>query len=255
MRAILCKEYGPPNVLELTEVPKPMPKADELLIKVRATTVTSGDCRIRGFRCPPIFWLPMRLALGLRRPRNPILGVELAGEVAAVGRDVKRFKVGDAVFAMLGMKMGAYAEYVCMRESGTLAPMPVNATYEEAASLPFGGTTSMQFLRKGSFRSGQNVLVYGASGAVGTLTVQLAKAFGAKVTGVCSGTNREFVKSLGADNVIDYTISDFTDTRERYNLIFDAVGKTSKTICRKLLTRENSSLLKGKASPRSSSRI
>ncbi|MFC4601292.1 NAD(P)-dependent alcohol dehydrogenase [Cohnella hongkongensis] len=238
MRAILCGKYGSPDVLELKEAPKPAPKPDELLIRVRATTVTSGDCRIRGFRSPLLFWLPMRLVLGLRRPRNPILGVELAGEVEAIGRNVQRFKPGDAVFAMTGFRMGAYAEYACVRETGVVAPMPDNATYEEAVALPFGGTTALHFFRKARLREGQKVLVYGASGSVGTSAVLLAKALGAEVTGVCSGANADLVKSLGADQVVDYTQEDFTRTRERYDVVFDAVGKSTKSACKKVLAKD-----------------
>ncbi|OXS59987.1 NAD(P)-dependent alcohol dehydrogenase [Cohnella sp. CIP 111063] len=238
MRAIICGKYGPPDVLELKEAPKPAPKPNELLIRVRATTVTSGDCRIRGFRSPPLFWLPMRLILGVRRPRNPILGVELAGEVEAVGRNVKRFKPGDSVFAMTGFKMGAYAEYACVRETGVVAPMPANATYEEAVALSFGGTTALHFFRKARLRAGQKALVYGASGSVGTSAVLLAKAFGAEVTAVCSGANAELVKSLGADKVVDYTREDFTRTKERYDVVFDAVGRTTKSAGRKVLAKD-----------------
>lgn len=238
MRAIICGKYGPPDVLELKEAPKPAPRPDELLIRVRATTVTSGDCRIRGFRSPPLFWLPMRLVLGVRRPRNPILGVELAGEVEAVGRNVKRFKPGDSVFAMTGFKMGAYAEYACVRETGVVAPMPANATYEEAVALSFGGTTALHFFRKARLRAGQKALVYGASGSVGTSAVLLAKAFGAEVTAVCSGANAELVKSLGADKVVDYTREDFTGTKERYDVVFDAVGRTTKSAGRKVLAMD-----------------
>ena len=238
MRAIICGKYGPPDVLELKEAPKPAPKPNELLIRVRATTVTSGDCRIRGFRSPPLFWLPMRLVLGVRRPRNPILGVELAGEVEAVGRNVKRFKPGDSVFAMTGFKMGAYAEYACVRETGVVAPMPANATYEEAVALSFGGTTALHFFRKARLRAGQKALVYGASGSVGTSAVLLAKAFGAEVTAVCSGANAELVKSLGADKVVDYTREDFTGTKERYDVVFDAVGRTTKSAGRKVLAMD-----------------
>ncbi|WP_372632467.1 NAD(P)-dependent alcohol dehydrogenase [Cohnella sp.] len=237
MRAIICGKYGSPDVLELKEAPKPAPKPDELLIRVRATTVTSGDCRIRGFRSPLLFWLPMRLVLGVRKPRNPILGVELAGEVEAVGRNVKRFKPGDSVFAMTGFKMGAYAEYACVRETGVVAPMPSNATYEEAVALSFGGTTALHFFRKARLRGGQKALVYGASGSVGTSAVLLAKALGAEVTGVCSGANAELVKSLGADKVVDYTQEDFTGTRERYDVVFDAVGKTTRSACKKVLAK------------------
>jgi len=236
MKAIVCNNYGTPDVLELREVAKPIPKSNEILIKVHATTVTAADIRVRSFRSPLLWWIPMRLVLGIRRPRKPILGVELAGEIEEVGSEVTRFRKGDRVFAMTGMRFGSYAEYAILPEKGVVAPMPSNASYEEAAVLPFGGTTALHFLRKGNVRNGIQVLVYGASGAVGVAAVQLAKHFGAEVTGVCSGANAEFVQALGADRVIDYAKENFAKQGRRYDLIFDAVGKTSRSRCAEALT-------------------
>ncbi|MDR7242516.1 NAD(P)-dependent alcohol dehydrogenase [Priestia megaterium] len=235
MKAMVCTKYGKPDVFQLKEVEKPTPKENEILIKIHATTVTSGDCRVRSFNNPLLLWLPMRIVLGLRKPRKPILGVELAGEVEEVGKNVTRFKKGDQLFAMTGMKFGGYAEYICLPEKGTIAVKPENVTYEEAASISFGGTTALHFFRKGNIQAGQKVLIYGASGAVGTAAVQLANYYGAEVTGVCSAKNSELVKSLGADLVIDYQNEDFTEKEERYDLIFDAVGKITKNQCKEAL--------------------
>lgn len=236
MRAIVCTKYGSPDVLELQEIQKPVPRDHEILIKIHATTVTSGDCRIRSFKSPPLFWIPMRIVLGFTKPRNPVLGVELAGVVEEIGKNVKRFTIGDEVYALSGMRCGAHAEYICMSECAIVAIKPANASYEEAAAIPFGGTTALHFFRKGKLQKGQKVLIYGASGSVGTAAVQLAKYFGAEVTGACSGGNVELVKSLGADHVIDYTKEDFTSSQKRYDIIFDAVGKTTKSSCKKALT-------------------
>ncbi|MFF2592045.1 NAD(P)-dependent alcohol dehydrogenase [Priestia megaterium] len=235
MKAMVCTKYGKPDVLQLQEVEKPIPKENEILIKIHATTVTSGDCRVRSFNSPPLLWLPMRIVLGLRKPRKSILGVELAGEVEDVGKNVTRFKKGDQLFAMTGMKFGGYAEYICLPEKGTIAVKPENVTYEEAASISFGGTTALHFFRKGTIQTGQKVLIYGASGAVGTAAVQLASYYGAEVTGVCSAKNSELVKSLGADRVIDYQNENFTEKQEKYDLIFDAVGKITKNQCKAAL--------------------
>jgi NADPH:quinone reductase-like Zn-dependent oxidoreductase len=237
MKAIVCTKYGPPEVLQLKEVQKPTPKNNQVLIKIFSTAVTASDCIVRGFKVPIVFWIPMALAVGFPKPRQPILGMVFAGEVESVGKDVKSFKKGDQVFGFDRFVFGTYAEYKCIPEEGMLAIKPTNVNYEEAAAVPFGGLLALHYLRKGNIQSGQNILIYGASGANGTSAVQLAKHFGAHVTGVCSTANLELVKSLGADTAIDYTKEDFTNRGELYDFIFNAVGKRkAKLQCKKALT-------------------
>jgi len=226
MKAIVATKYGSPDVLKLTDVAKPIPQNNEILVKVYATTVTAGDARVRSFNVPRSLWLPARLTLGLTKPKKSIPGMVLAGEVEAVGADVNEYKVGDAVYAYDITQLSAYAEYACVPVNSALALKPPTLTYEEVAALPFGGVTALYFLKKGNIQRGQQVLVYGASGSVGTFAVQLAKHFGAEVTAVCSTRNVELVKSLGADTVIDYTREDFTKNGKTYDIIFDTVGKT-----------------------------
>jgi NADPH:quinone reductase-like Zn-dependent oxidoreductase len=238
MKAIVYTEYGPADVMRLQDVEKPTPKDNEVLIKVHAATVTAGDVNVRGFTfVAPGFGPLLRLMFGLRRPRITILGTELAGEIEAIGKDVKLFKKGDQVFGIGSEVFGAYAEYTCRPETGALAPKPANITYEEAATIPFGAGTALYFLRDmAKIKRGQKILIHGASGGVGVYAVQLAKYYGAEVTGVCSTANLELVKSLGADQVIDYTQQDFTQNGETYDVILDmVVGKTSFARCKNSL--------------------
>ncbi len=226
MRAVTCRHYGPPDVLQVEDVERPRPKDNEVLVAVHSTSVTSGDARMRAFKGAGIFWLPMRLIFGVLRPRNPITGMEFSGRVAEVGKDVTTFRVGDPVF---GMKIGgANAEYVVMRETAVIALKPAALGFEEAAVTPFGALSALDFLRDfAKLRRGEKILIHGASGAVGVFAVQLAKHMGATVTGVCSTANIEMVKSLGADEVIDYTVTDFAQTQGTYDVILDTVGGTS----------------------------
>lgn len=235
MRAIVYDRYGPPEVLRLTELPKPTPKHNEVLIKVRATTVTSGDWRVRSLTVPKGFGILSRLALGISGPRQKILGTELSGVVEATGADVTAFKVGDEVFAYPGLRMGAYVEYKCMPEDGAVALKPVNLGLDEAAALSFGGVTALDFLQRGKVEAGEKVLVNGASGAVGSAAVQLARHRGAEVTAVCSSANVELMRSLGAEHVVDYTREDFVRSGERYDVIVDTAGTAPFPRCKNAL--------------------
>ena len=235
MKAIVFNEYGSPDVLKIREVAKPTPKDNEILIKVNATSVNFGDLMARNFgnitlsefNMPAPLYLPSRMTFGWNKPKINILGSELTGEVEAVGKDVKKFKVGDQIFAYAGMGMGANAEYICLPETGAVALKPANLTYEEAVTLPYGAIMATSLLRKANIQRGQKVLINGASGGIGSMAVQLAKYYGAEVTGVCGTPRLEFVKSLGADKIIDYTWEDFTQNGETYDLIFDILGRSS----------------------------
>ena len=241
MKAILHTKFGPPDELQLKEVEKPVPKDNEVLIKIHATTVTSSDCNLRNFTfVPKLFLIPARLFMcGVFRPRINILGIDLAGEIEAVGKDVNRFKEGDQVFGTPEPALGAHAEYICIPEDGVLTIKPATMTWDEAASVSLAGNTALYFIRDlGNIQAGQKVLINGASGGIGTFAVQLAKHYGAEVTGVCSTTNLEMVKSLGADMIIDYTKEDFTKRNETYDVIFDVVGKTSFSRCKRLLKQK-----------------
>ncbi|MFF2911176.1 NAD(P)-dependent alcohol dehydrogenase [Paenibacillus sp. NPDC057934] len=231
MKAAICTKYGGPDVVQIQEVKTPSVQDDQVFIKVHATTVTSGDCVLRTSKM-----LLMRLLFGLTKPRKDILGSELSGTIEAVGKNVIKFKKGDSIIAYTGMKVGAHAEYITLSQNAVLTTKPENMTFEQGAAIAFGGTTALRFLRKGNIHRGQNVLIFGASGAVGTSAIQLAKHFGTTVTAVCSSRNFELVKSLGADHVIDYTQEDFWKKGTTYDLIFDAVGKSSRSSSKQALT-------------------
>jgi NADPH:quinone reductase-like Zn-dependent oxidoreductase len=246
MKAAVYNKYGPPDVLEVTEMEKPHPKENEMLVKIHAATVTSGDVRLRGSNFPPLLWLPARLIFGLFSPKKQILGHELAGTIEAIGKKVTKFKVGDPVFGTTTMlKTGSYAEYICLPQewkNGVVALKPENLSFKEAAALPVGAMTAMFLLGKAArgleIKNGQKVLVYGASGSVGSYAVQLAKQQGAMVTGVCSGSNVDMVKSLGAEEVIDYKKEEYSEGKEKFDIVFDAVGKTTKAKAKKVLNAD-----------------
>ena len=251
MKAIVCTRYGPPDVLQLQEVAKPIPKDNEVLIRIYATTVTAADCELRGLKFPLLLQLIMRAGFGFRRPRS-VLGQELSGEIEAVGKDVQRFKQGDQVVGWSGLRLGAYAEYTCLPEDGVLAIKPSNMTYEEAAPLAIGGLEAMYFLKRCNIQSGQKVFIIGAGGSIGTFAIQLARYFGADVTAVDSTGKLDMLRSIGADQVIDYTQGDYTKSGETYDVIFDVIGKSSFSGCMRL-REEKGFYLSG--NPRLSQRI
>ncbi|MFD1616245.1 NAD(P)-dependent alcohol dehydrogenase [Gelatiniphilus marinus] len=239
MKAVVYEKYGSPKVLKIKDIEKPKPTEDEILVKIYSATVTSGDVRLRSSDFPPLFWLPARLIFGLFKPKKKILGHELAGVVEDVGKNVTEFKVGDSVFGTTTMlNTGSYAEYICLPQkwkNGVVGLKPKNLTYQESAALPVGAMTAMYLLEKANLTNGQIVLIYGASGSVGSYAVQLASQQRAKVTGVCSTANFEMVKSLGAENLIDYKKEDFSKRNKKFDIVFDAVGKTTKAKAKKVL--------------------
>src|SRR2546425_4166280 len=243
MKAIVCTKYGPPDVLQLKELEKPTPKNNEVLVRVHAATVTKGDCELRSLKLPLLWQLLVRIGFGFRAPRKKVLGQELAGEIESVGKDVRLFRKGDQVFAFTGLRLGAYAEYNCRSEKGLVAIKPANMTFEEAAAVPVGGLHALNCLRKGNVQSGQKVLIIGAGGTVGTIAVQLAKSFGAEITGVDNTRKLNLLRSIGADHVIDYTKVDFTKSGEKYDVIFDVVGKSSFSNCIRSLREKGVYLL------------
>jgi len=244
MKAIICTRYGPPEVLKIKEVDKPVPKDDEVLIKIHATAVTASDIFIRGSKIPLRYMIPMRLMLGITKPRKSIIGLVLAGEIESAGKDIKRFKPGDKVYGLTGFGFGCYAEYKCMKETdstyGCLSLKPENLTYEEATVAAYGGLLAFQYMERGNIKPGQNVLIYGASSTTGTTAIQFAKYLGAKVTAVSSTSNLELSKSLGADTVLDYTTTDTLKPGEHYDFVLDAVGRRKKSklkaACKKSLS-------------------
>ena len=244
MKAVICKKYGEPEVLKLEEVAKPIPNDNEICVKIHATAVTNSDIFIRGSKLPFPIIIPFRLMIGITRPRKSIIGLVFSGEIESIGKNIKRFKSGDNVFGLTGFNLGCYAEYMCMKEtdsmSGCISLKPENISHEEATMAAYGGLLAFQYLENGDIQIGQKVLIYGASGTTGTLAIQIAKSLGAEVTGVCSTSNLEMVKNLGADYVIDYTKQDSVPNDVTYDFILDAVGKAKtsklKDSCKKALT-------------------
>lgn len=246
MRAAVCTDYGPPEVVQLRDVPKPVPKDGEVLVRIRATTVSAADCELRRFDFAPWIWVPVRLAFGIRRPRQPVLGQDLAGDVEAIGKDVGSLREGDRVFAATGIGLGAHAEYICLREhpkTGAITRMPANLGYEEAAAVPYGAGEALSFLRKGNVQAGQRVLINGAGGSFGTFAVQFAKDLGAHVTAVDSAQKLETLRTLGADRVIDYAKEDVTDSAETYDVIFDVVRNSPAGRMVRMLTESGCLLM------------
>ena len=237
MKAVICPKYGPPEVLTIQELPKPVPKKNEVLIKIVASTVNTGDARIRGLKVRGFMRFVMRLMLGFTKPRKPVLGVVFSGIVEQIGENARQFKVGDEVYGATGLNQGCHAEFLCISENKVITHKPKNASFEEAAALPFGGQTAIYFLRKGKIAEINNpqVLIYGATGSVGTAAVQVAKNYGATVTAVCSSKGKELTQTLGADKIIEYDQEDYTKVLDKFDIIFDAVGKTSKKECAPLL--------------------
>ncbi|NND50183.1 MAG: NAD(P)-dependent alcohol dehydrogenase [Rhizobiales bacterium] len=243
MKAVLCRKYGPPEVLSLEDIPKPQPQANEVLIKTRAATVFAGDCELRAFRISATWWLPVRLMVGITRPRQPILGQELAGEVEAVGSDVTKFAPGDKVFAATGLPTGSYAQYTCLPQDGPIAPLPSSMSFEEAATVPIGGLNALHFIRRAQLQPGERILIIGAGSSIGTFAVQLAKNDGAMVSAVDHTAKLDHLRAIGADNVIDYTSEDFTQLGKTYDVILDIAGKSDYGASLKVLASEGRYLL------------
>ncbi len=236
MKAIIYTKYGPPEVLQHREIEKPVPKDDEILIKVHATEVTKSDCEMRSFKFPvKWFWLPMRIAFGITKPKRQVLGGYFAGEVEVVGKNVSKFKRGDQIFGSTKLQLGAYGEYVCLPDSYTLLPKPNNMSFEEAAAVPLGGLNALHFMRKANIRKGENVLINGAGGSIGTFAVQIAKTMGAEVTAVDSTIKEQTLLQIGADHFFDYSKDDFLKSGQKYDVIFDMVAKSSYSECVKIL--------------------